>query len=411
MNERFDIIIAGGGFVGLTLACGLARSAPGAFRVAVIEKMPVETARAGAFDGRTVALIAAAKRMLDTLGVWGRMAAEAQAVTSIDITDTRLEIPVRTPLLHFDTLLTGDDPAAFIVENNVLRRALLDAVAELPGVSVFAPESVAAVDLSEAAACVTLGSGRRLTANLIIAADGRRSAVARMAGFKTLEWDAGQAGLVATIAHEKPHNGRAVQHFLPAGPFAMLPMTGNRSSLVWTERMDDARRMMALPEAEVLAEIDARVGGGLGRLSLAGKLFCYPLTMTLVRDFVKPRMALAGDAAHGLHWIAGQGLNHGLKDAAALVEVLVEGARLGMDAGDFTVLERYERWRRFDATASAAAAAVLNVLFSNDNTPLRMLRQLGLGLVERAAPLKSLFVDEAAGITGEVPKLMKGELV
>jgi 2-octaprenyl-6-methoxyphenol hydroxylase len=175
--------------------------------------------------------------------------------------------------------------------------------------------------------------------------------------------------------------------------------------------MDEARRMMALPEAEVLAEIDARVGGGLGRLSLAGKLFCYPLTMTLVRDFVKPRMALAGDAAHGLHWIAGQGLNHGLKDAAALVEVLVEGARLGMDAGDFTVLERYERWRRFDATASAAAAAVLNVLFSNDNTPLRMLRQLGLGLVERASPLKSFFVDEAAGITGEVPKLMKGELV
>ncbi|MEJ2118584.1 MAG: FAD-dependent monooxygenase, partial [Alphaproteobacteria bacterium] len=315
-DERFDIVIAGGGFVGLTIARGLACSAPGMFRIAVIERMPPEVARAGAFDGRAVALIAAAKNMLETLDVWPRIAGEAQSVTGIDITDSRLESAKREPLVHFNTLLGGDDPAAFIVENNVLRRALMEAVSEHSDISVFAPDTVAGVTLSEGGARVTLGGGQTLSARLVIAADGRRSAVAKMTGFKTLEWDAGQAGLVTTIAHEKPHEGRAVQHFLPAGPFAVLPMTGNRSSLVWTERLDEARRIMALDESAQLAEIEMRMGDDLGRLSLAGKLFCYPLAMTLVRDFVRPRMALAGDAAHGLHWIAGQGLNHGLKDAA-----------------------------------------------------------------------------------------------
>lgn len=410
-DERFDIVIAGGGFVGMTIACGLARTAPGIFRIAVIERMPPEVSRAGAFDGRAVALIAAAKTMLDTLGVWQRIGGEAQAVTAIDITDTRLETLPREPLLHFDTLTQGNDPAAFIVENNVLRRALMEAVDEHSDISVFAPETVTGVTLSEAGARVALGGGRTLAARLVIAADGRRSAVAKMAGFKTLEWDSGQAGLVATIAHKNPHGGRAVQHFLPAGPFAVLPMTDNRSSLVWTERMQEARRIMSLDESAQLAEIEMRMGEGLGRLSLAGKLFSYPLAMTLVRDFVKPRMALAGDAAHGLHWIAGQGLNHGLKDAAVLIEVLVEAARLGMDAGDMVALERYLRWRRFDSTSSAVSAAVLNKLFSGGGNALRLLRQCGLGLVEWVNPLKALFVEEAAGATGELPKLMKGELI
>jgi 2-octaprenyl-6-methoxyphenol hydroxylase len=411
VNKRFDIVIAGGGFVGMAVAVGLAHSVKGMFRIAVIERMPRPVAHAGAFDGRAVALIAVAKTMLDTLGVWQRIGGEAQAVTAIDITDTRLETVTREPLLHFDSVMHGDNPAAFIVENNVLRRALMETVDEHSDITVFAPETVVGVTLSEAGARVALGGGQTLAARLVIAADGRRSSVAKMAGFKTLEWDAGQTGLVATIAHEKPHEGRAVQHFLPSGPFAVLPMPGNRSSLVWTESNGEARRIMALDESTQLAEIEKRMGGGLGRLSLVSKLLSYPLAMTLVRDFVKPRMALAGDAAHGLLWIAGQGLYHGLKDAAVLVEVLVEAARLGMDVGDMVVLERYLRWRRFDSTSSAVSAAVLNKLFSGGGDALRMLRQCGLGLVERIDPLKALFVEEAAGATGELPKLMKGELI
>ena len=410
-EDRFDIIINGGGFAGLTMACGLAKSAPGVFRIAVIERAPVVQLRDEAFDGRTIALMAAAKNMLEALGLWDRMAAGAEPVKTIDITDTPLDMPVRSSVLHFDTLLSADEPAAFIIEATVLRGALLDAAAELPDISIISPDTVAAAGFSGAVAHVTLASGRKLTASLVIAADGRFSALSKIAGFKTLVIDSGQAGLVATVAHEKPHHGRAVQHFLPAGPFAILPMTGNRSSLVWTESLADARAITELGPDAILAEIEKRMGGMFGRLSILGKLHCYPLTLTLARSFVKPRIVLIGDAAHGLHWIAGQGLNHGLKDVAALVEVLVDASRLGLDIGDAEVLSRYERWRRFDSTTSAAAMVAFNKLFSNDVAPLRMLRQFGLGMVDRVSPLKRFFVQEAAGVTGEVPKLMKGELV
>ncbi len=410
-EDRFDIIINGGGFAGLTMACGLAKSAPGVFRIAVIEQAPVVQLRDEAFDGRTIALMAAAKNMLEALGLWDRMAAGAEPVKTIDITDTTLDMPVRSSVLHFDTLLSADEPAAFIIEATVLRGALLDAAAELADISIISPDTVAAAEFGGAAAHVTLASGRKLTAGLVIAADGRFSALSKMAGFKTLVMDSGQAGLVATVAHEKPHHGRAVQHFLPAGPFAILPMTGNRSSLVWTESLADARAITELRPDAVLAEIEKRMGGMFGRLSILGKLHCYPLTLTLARSFVKPRIVLIGDAAHGLHWIAGQGLNHGLKDVAALVEVLVDASRLGLDIGDQEVLSRYERWRRFDSTTSAAAMVAFNKLFSNNVAPLRMLRQFGLGMVDRVSPLKRFFVQEAAGVTGEVPKLMKGELV
>jgi 2-octaprenyl-6-methoxyphenol hydroxylase len=329
---------------------------------------------------------------------------------AMDITDSKLDFPIRSVLLNFDAAQSGDEPSAFIVENAMLRHALYETAEGLPDITLIAPETVAGIDLGEANAAVTLGSGKRLTANLLVAADGQRSAIRKMAGFKIVEWPSDQSAITGTIAHEKPHEGRAVQHFLPSGPFALLPMVGGRSSVVWTERTDEARRIMASGEAEMLAEIDKRIGGALGRISLAGKLSAYPLAMTLSRGFVKPRIALAGDAAHGLHWIAGQGLNHGLKDAAALTEVLVDAARLGLDPGDLTVLERYERWRRFDSASSAMSAAALNRLFANDNTPLRMARQFGLGVVDRLPGLKRFFMREAAGLTGELPKLLKGEL-
>lgn len=409
-TRAFDIIIGGGSFVGLAFALGLAKSAPGMFRIAIVERMPAEEARAGRFDGRSVALTAAAKQMLDALGVWEKIAQDAQPVLAIDITDSPLEIPVRSVLLNFDTDAGQDGPTAYIFENALLRRALYETAESLEDITFIAPASITGIELTESRASATLSTGETLTAALLVAADGQRSNLRQMAGFKIVEWKSDQAAIVGTVAHEKPHAGRAVQHFLPSGPFAILPMTGNRCSLVWTETADEAQRIMSMDETGQLAEIEKRMGWKLGALSLQGPLSRYPLTMTLARGFVKPRIALAGDAAHGLHWIAGQGLNHGLKDAAALAEVLVDAARLGLDLGDLTTLERYERWRRFDSASSAMTAASLNRLFANDFVPLRMVRQFGLGLVDRMPAIKNFFMREAAGLTGELPKLLRGKL-
>lgn len=409
-DERFDLVIGGGGFVGLALALGLATSAPGAFRIAVVERMAPEAARQGGSDGRAVALTAAARGFLEALGLWETLAPGIQPVSAMDITDSALDIPLRTVLLHFEPG-ADEGPSAFITENARLRQVLFAAAEASPDIAVLAPDSVAALDVAETGAAVTLASGRRLAAPLVVAADGQNSALRAMAGIKVVSWASGQAAITGTVAHTAPHGGRAVQHFLPAGPFAILPMTGDRSSIVWTERAEEARRMIALPEADLIAEIETRAGGRLGTITLAGRFASYPLTMTLARDFARPRVALAGDAAHALHWIAGQGLNHGLKDAAALAEVLVEAARLGMDIGDVGVLRRYERWRRFDSTTSAAAGAALNLMFSRESTPARMARQFGLGLVDRLTPLKPLLMREAAGLTGTLPRLLRGQLI
>ncbi|HKJ62387.1 MAG TPA: FAD-dependent monooxygenase [Hyphomicrobiales bacterium] len=411
MNEdRFDVIIGGGSFVGLALALGLAKSAPGLFRIAIVERMPAATAKEGRFDGRSVALIPAVQYMLEALGIWERVASDAQPVETIDITDSELEMPVRSALLNFDGEGNTDGPLAFIMENALLRRALYEAADTLGDVQIISPASIQGIALDESGAKATLDNGRTLDARLLVAADGRQSALRKMAGFKIIEWKSGQAAITGTIAHDYPHHGRAVQHFLPSGPFAILPMTGNRSSIVWTERETEARRIMALGEVQQIEEIEKRMGYDLGKLSIAGKLAFYPLAMTLARSFVKPRIALAGDAAHGLHWIAGQGLNHGLKDAAALTEVLTDAARLGLDPGDVSILQRYERWRRFDSASSAMTAAALNRMFANDIMPLRMMRQFGLGVVNRLPVLKGFLKQEAAGLTGELPKLLRGEL-
>lgn len=410
-RERYDVIIGGGSFVGLAIALALAKSAPGGFRIAIVERMPAERALSTERDARSVALTAAARQMLEALDIWERIAADAQPIIEIDITDSKLDMPVRSVLLHFDSEKQDDGPTAYIVENAILRRALFEAAQTLDDITLYSPATVESLTLTEASAEARLSTGETLTGNLIVAADGQRSSLRDMAGFHVVEWDSDQAALVGTVSHEKPHEGRAVQHFLPAGPFAILPMTENRCSLVWTEQEKEARRIVGLSESEILAEIEKRMGGRLGALSLVGSLSCYSLKMTLARDFVKPRMALAGDAAHGLHWIAGQGLNHGLKDAAAMAEVLIDAARLGLDIGDTATLQRYERWRRFDSATSAMAAATLNRLFANDFLPLRLARQFGLGVVDRLPGLKDVFMREAAGLTGKTPKLLRGELV
>jgi 2-octaprenyl-6-methoxyphenol hydroxylase len=404
--RSYDVIIAGGGFVGRTFALGLARLAPDGFRVALVDTQAGGQGNEGA-DPRASALSDATKQLLTALVIWPQLASDAQAIESIEITDSGLEAQVRQQLLGFD--LDPDEPRAVMVENQRLLRALGVAVAREAAIECIAPDSVADFSHGLASVTVTLGSGAEFSAQLLVAADGKRSRLREQAGIKCVGWSYPQTGIVTTVAHTKPHRGRAVQHFLPAGPFAILPLKGDRSSIVWSEQRERATAIMAGDDASFLAELSLRFGHQLGELSLAGPRQSFPLDLQIARSFVADRFVLIGDAAHAVHPLAGQGLNIGMRDVAALIEVLVDGARLGLDLGSAPLLERYERWRRFDSAFSAMAMDGLNRLFSNDNAPLRLLRDLGLGLVDHTPELKRFFVREAAGLTGDVPKLLKGQ--
>ncbi len=405
---RFDVIIAGGGFVGLALALALAKLAPAGYRVALID---AEAPDAGKDDPRASALSASTRRLLTVLGVWPALHGEAQPITSIEITDSPLNSSLRPHFLGFDRDDETGDSGASMVENRHLRTALQAAVAAEPAIAVIAPDSAVDFRVAPFGVTVTLAGGDQIEASLLVAADGKRSGLRERAGIKCVGWSYPQTGIVTTVAHAKPHHGRAVQHFLPGGPFAILPLKGNCSSIVWSEDKSKGEAIMALDEASFVAELTKRFGHRLGAIALAGPRQSFPLDLQIARTFVAQRLALIGDAAHAVHPLAGQGLNIGMRDVAALAEILVEGARLGLDPGTASLLQRYERWRRFDSAFSAAVMDGLNRLFSNDNTALRALRDLGLGLVDRASPLKRLLVREAAGATGEVPRLLKGERV
>lgn len=408
---KADILIAGGSFVGLSLALALAQASRGALSVVVVDRTPLDRARAAESDGRASALTAASRHLLETIGVWGGVARHAQPFTGIDITDTPLENAVRRPLLHFDGDLEAGETSAVMLENHILRDALISRALNTESLDFIAPDTVTDFTAYSHAVSARLENGGDIETKLLVAADGRKSALRRMAGIRTIGWSYPQAGIVATLGIEKPHGGRAIQHFLPAGPFAILPLTENRVSLVWTEERSRAQDIVALDDEAFLAEAKKRIGGRFGALSIEGPRAAFPLDMHLARSFVAERFALVGDAAHGVHPLAGQGLNIGLRDVAALAEVIVEAARLGLDPGSAQVLERYERWRRFDSAFSALAMDALNRLFTNDIAPLRAARDLGLGLVERAPALKRFFVREASGLTGSVPRLLKGESI
>src|SRR3984885_6455663 len=391
MRRTCDAIIGGGGMVGLTLGLALAR---GGLKTVVVDTLPKETVTGAAFDGRVSALAYAAVRMFRALGVWEHLESQAQPIEDILVTDGG---PGRAPSpfsLHFDGAEAGT-PLGHIAENRHIRSALFAAVEATANLTLIAPASL--VDLASGAHAITatLSNGETIEARLAVAAGGRDSAMRERMRIGVVGWDYPQTGIVATVAHGKPHNGVAYEHFLPSGPFAILPMTPassseavgqnyfNRSSLVWTERAELAPRLMALDEAAFNAEIATRFGAHLGATEAAGPRWSYPLKFHLARDYVRPRFALAGDAAHGIHPIAGQGLNLGLKDAAALAEVLVDAARLGEDIGAEAVLQRYARWRRFDNVTLALATDVFTRLFSNDNPALRLARGAGMAVVNR----------------------------
>jgi 2-octaprenyl-6-methoxyphenol hydroxylase len=399
-----DIVIGGGGLTGLVLARTLATALGDGARIAVIDP----EARGVRADPRSYALSAGSKRLLDTIGVWSAIAPDAQPVSGIDITDSALTDAIRPILLNYDTGVEDGEPGMWIVPAAVLLRAVSDTVTDLRGVTLVRAIAVG-VASDTAGSTVTLADGGSMRAGLVVACDGRNSPLRDAAGIKTVNWRYPQTGIVTTVHHDRPHGGRAIQHFLPSGPFAILPLTGNRSCVTWTEAEGEAERLLALDDAGFLGALEQRFGYRLGTLELAGPRAGWPLAMHLARELIAPRFALVGDAVRGVHPIAGQGLNLGLRDVAALSECIVDAVRVGLDVSDATALERYARWRRFDGAASAAAFSALNALFSQDNALLRSVRDAGLGVVDRLPGLKRALVGEASGLTGDVPLLLRGE--
>jgi 2-octaprenyl-6-methoxyphenol hydroxylase len=408
--QKVDVLIGGAGFAGLALAIALRQSLAPSFSVTVADPALAGAAK----DGRASAIVAAARRLFETIGVWQDV--EAQPILGMVVTDSRLTDAVRPVFLSFDGDVEPGEPFAHMVENGPLLAALA-AKAKDEGVTL-APAAVTdlefATDRATDRTNVRLSNGDALAARLLVAADGARSAIRERAGIASHGWSYGQSAIVTTVAHERDHHGRAEEHFLPAGPFAILPLTrdaagGHRSSIVWTEESQAAARIVALPDAEFHAELERRFGLHLGEVAVVGPRRVLPLGLSVARAFVADRLALVGDAAHVIHPIAGQGLNMGLKDVAALAEVIVDAVRLGLDPGALAMLERYQRWRRFDTMAMGIATDGLNRLFSNQSDALRLVRDVGLGLVDRLPALKHLFIREAAGLVGEVPKLLRGE--
>ncbi len=404
MSGQRGIVIGGGAFAGLALALALRQGLGSDIRVVVAD--PAFAARPSR-DPRATAVVAACRRLFTTIGVWDEVAAQAQPILDMVVTDSRVDDVTRPSLLTFTGEVEPGEPFAHMIENRLLIDALV-AKAEAEGVELRATV-VSTYAARPDGVSVTLGDGDVIEAALLVAADGARSKLREQAGINTHGWDYDQAGIVVTVGHERDHEGRADEHFLPAGPFATLPLTGKRSSLVWSESRADAARVIALPEDEFHAELEKRFGLRLGEIKALDKPRAFPLGYFVARSFIAERLALVGDAAHVIHPIAGQGLNLGLKDVAALAECIVDAARLGMDFGQSDVLENYQRWRRFDTVAMGVATNALNMLFSNDSSILRGVRDFGLGLVDRLPPLKGAFIRQAAGLSGEIPRLLKGE--
>lgn len=404
MSSHQGIVIGGGAFAGLALALALRQGLGPDFPIVVAD--PALATRPSR-DTRATAIVAACRRLFEAIGVWDDVAAQAQPILDMVVTDSKLEDATRPVFLTFAGNVAPGQPFADMIENRHLIDALVTR-AEAQGIDLR-PTAVTTFAARAEGISVTLGDGSTIDAGLLVASDGARSKLRERAGIATHGWDYDQSGIVVTVGHERDHHGRAEEHFLPAGPFAILPLTGRRSSLVWTETRREAARIAALPEADFHGELELRFGLHLGEVTVLDQPRAFPLGYFVARSFIGERLALVGDAAHVIHPIAGQGLNMGLKDIAALAETIVDAARLGIDFGQADVLERYQRWRRFDTMAMGAATNALNLLFSNQSTLLRNVRDIGLGLVDRIPPLKNVFIRQAAGLSGDIPRLLKGE--
>lgn len=404
---KFDVLIVGAGLNGLVaaLALGGARCRR-PLRVAVVDRVHPAQFAANTHDSRASALTAATQTMLQVLGVWDKLSPLAQNMTDIIVTDSNTT-EKKLSLLSFSTGDKTQAPAA-LIENAHIFKALLAAIDESPSIDILAPHHITGFQFGPGLASLTLKNGEVLKANLIVGADGRGSPTRIAAGIDFDGWDYPQSAITLTVGHELPHLGRAEEHFGPTGVFAILPLQGNRSSIVWTEPHHTAQQICALADEEFLTVLSEKFGGHLGQLTLASPRHAYPLSMYLAKTFVAGRVALLGDAAHVVHPLAGLGLNLGFKDAAALADCVMKAADLGQDIGGNEVLDSYVQWRRFDTLATAGLLDGLNRLFANDDQALRLLRQAGLRVVDSLAPLKDVFIREAAGKVGALPRLMRG---
>lgn len=408
MEKDADIVIVGGGLNGPALALALAQ---GGLRVVVVDARAAAARAEVGFDGRAYALAIASKRLLSVIGVWPALADKVQPILKIKASDGVVGRGPAPFFLTFDAAELEEGPMGFMAEDRHLYAAFLGAM-QAAGVTLISGETVVAQEVGAQGVAVALASGRRISARVLVGCDGRTSGVAARAGIGRTGWGYGQTALVTAIAHEFDHQGVAQQYFMPSGPLAILPLPGgHRSSIVWSETDAQAAAIQGLSDADYLEALRPRFGAFLGEISLAGERFTYPLSLTLANSFVAPRVALVGDAAHGVHPIAGQGLNLGLRDVGALAQVLVEATRRGEDIGAVDVLERYQTWRRFDSTALALGMDGVNRLFSNDNPLLRLGRDLGLGLVSTVPGLRRRFMRQAAGLSGELPRLLAGRAI
>lgn len=402
MEYNSDISIVGGGLNGMTLALALAKRGR---RVALIEPVAETVRKNAGFDGRSYALAQASQRMLARLGVWQGVAGKAQPMQEIKASDGRAGEGPAPFFLHFERGALEEGPMGYMLEDRYLRRALLDAVRAEPLIEIVV--GTVTEQSVEASGAVVMVDGAAHRTRLVVGADGKHSGVAARAGIRRRESDYGQTALVCALKHELPHEGIAHQFFMPEGPLAILPLPDNRVSIVWSERTERAEAINALSDADYLEVLRPRFGNFLGEIKLDGKRFAYPLTLSVAERFVGDRLALVGDAAHGVHPVAGQGLNAGLRDVAVLAHVIEHAARRGEDYASALVLERYQSWRRFDVEALVASTDLTLKLFSNDNPILRAGRDLGMGMINALPGLKRGLIREAAGLTGELPDLMR----
>lgn len=405
-----DVVIAGGGMTGLTLAIALSQAG---LSVAVADAERASAQVAPEYDGRASAIAYASFRMWTALGLEPVLAPHAQRIEQILVTDGRVRTGVSPLSLAFDRRELDPRPEGealgYMLENRHIRAALGEAAQRQPRLKVIAPVRVTGYGADAGSAWVTLDNGETLRGRLVVAAEGRNSTVRASAGIRTNGWAYDQTAIVCTVAHQKPHDGVAHEYFLPSGPFAMLPLTRNRCNVVWTEKPAIAQTLMKMSEPDFVAELGARFGSHLGALSMAGPRFAYPLSLKIAERFTGSRLALIGDAAHGVHPIAGQGLNVGLRDVAALAECVVDAAKVGLDVGDAEALARYQRWRRFDSLSLALVMDAFNRIFSNDLPILRDWRTRGAALVDLVGPARRMFMREAAGGNGDLPKLLRGQ--
>lgn len=401
-----EMLVLGGGMVGMTLAVALAGAG---VAVIVVDSAPQDSLLAAGYDGRASAIAYGSAQVFRGIGLWPYVEAEAGPIVDIRVADGTVAGGPSTLFLHYDHRAVGDQPFGYMIENRVIRRGLFEHAATLPSLHRIAPARVATLARESGGVEALLEDGRRIRCRLATGAEGRNSPSRDAAGIGVTRLAYDQTAIVCTVSHERDHRGVAVEYFLPSGPFAMLPMTGRRMNIVWTERPEPAARFMALDDDAFAAELGRRFGDWLGDIALIGPRFCYPLALQHAARYSDRRLALVGDAAHAIHPIAGQGLNLGLRDVAALAEAVIDARRLGLDIGGSDVLRRYERWRRFDSVLLATVTDALNRLFSNDVPPLRLARDLGLAAVDRIPPLKRFFMRHAMGVVGDLPRLVKGE--